>query len=218
MVLAEAEKESMHDVVEATELVRAPDRGIQELKRLEKTVFSESNNCLQSAMRVAEALTAIREQKLYRLSGYQTLHEYVKRTFLFAKSRTYQLLELNQICQDLALDHKSIPPHGGLLTERSFRPLAVLDKDQRQKVWREVLKETDGAKITPAVIKRAAKKLFPQPRSEKEYNDKPPDEVIHAWIGSFLSKYKNEDWADIVAGIQSAAECWREEIVESSLV
>jgi hypothetical protein len=167
-------------------------RRLRELHKLEDVIFTETDNCLQSAMRVAEALSTIREKKLYKCIIPDSMDDlcfttYVKRRFQFSKSRTYQLLELHEICQDIELNPETSTT-GGLLTERSFRPLAPLAKDQRQKVWTEVNEEAGDDPIIPEMIKKTAKRLYPQDPHEEEQSHCPTREKVRKWIYKYLEK------------------------------
>jgi hypothetical protein len=197
-----------------------------ERERQEIVIVRETGVALLSVLRIGQALRIIKERKLYRtmtiirdgkpikIDGYDTLEQYTRARFAFAKSRRAQVLNLEQVFADLELDEKSTESRLLLLTEPSFRPFYRLNTEQRQIAMKEIEAVSEGEHIQAPTIRKVINRLYPNPKKKKESNDFPSEELIDKWIGKFVSDYPKANWDPISEVIEQRAKYWRSELVE----
>lgn len=85
--------------------------------------------------KVAAALLAIREKKLYR-ADYDTFKSYVEQRWDITEQRAYQLLDAAQIRSQL---ENSTTVEVLPTSERQTRPLACLPENQQSEVWTQAV-------------------------------------------------------------------------------
>lgn len=104
---------------------------------------------LTSFIEVGEALSAIRDQRLYRAT-HGTFEDYCRERWKMSKRHCDRLIESADVVQNLG-------PTGPTITsERQARELARVEPERRQEVVEKASVAT-GGKITAAALKEAAK-------------------------------------------------------------
>ena len=108
---------------------------------------------IRSTLRTAEALHAIREEKLYRTQG--TFEEYCLKKFALKSSQVYRLIEFWQVRQEIS-------PVGeiGPETERQTRPLNGLPPGDRKAAWDRAVSDAGGQQPTGKQVEEAAEIEF----------------------------------------------------------
>jgi hypothetical protein len=94
---------------------------------------------------------------------------------------------------------------GGHLTESALRPLAKLkEPEDQKKCWGEI-KERSGKPedVTPAVIKKTVREMFPPEQDEKEHT--PDRDKVREWIHRYLGKYREDARVGILNMIEREA-------------
>ena len=112
---------------------------------------------------VGRALTAIRDQRLYR-ADYRDFDSYLSERWDMICRRAYQLIDAASVVDDLCtMVHKKSPngdkvlPMGDILpvNERQARPLAPLNTEERREIWARVLEAAADAprgRVTAALV------------------------------------------------------------------
>ncbi len=117
------------------------------LKRLEKTIKSG----MGTLFKVAEALSKIKESRLYR-NKYKTFEEYCDKRWNFTRRRAYQLIEAGETRDLLPENVKQC-----FTNVRQLNALAKLPKEARAGAAQDIIcsiKKT-GGKITANTIREA---------------------------------------------------------------
>lgn len=139
------------------------------------------NDGLKSFEFVGNSLRTIRHEKLYQ-ENYDTFESYCKTRWNISRPRAYQMIEAACVVENLSTivdtsskDAKAILPS----SESQARALASSadDSESQAKVWKAVVKESDGKPITAAAIKRKADEILP-PKIKEE--PKPKDEPVES--------------------------------------
>jgi len=124
---------------------------------------------MQTFLEVGNALTTIRDSRLYR-AEFATFEDYCVDRWSISRPRAYELMAAAQVVSAIA-DKIAVPPPGN---EGQARELAKVHEDERADVWQETVERTDG-KPTAAAIR--------QTRQEREQPTEAalePDELIPA--------------------------------------
>ncbi len=114
-----------------------------------KRYISTLRNFANAGIAAAEALTQIRDKKLYR--PHSTLKEFVERECGLSKPRAYQLFKFTEV--RAALPAKSLPL---VDSERKARELAKIPEEKRVEA---LDKAVGNGKITAKSIKRVAAEI-----------------------------------------------------------
>jgi len=123
------------------------------LEQLEKVVVEN----FQTFIQVGQALTEIRERKLYRIKA-MTFERYCKELFDIAKSRANQLMDAAGVVENFH-NCGSFPEGSRLLpiNEAQVRPLAKLNPDQQVVVWKAAVESAPKGRITASHVSRVVK-------------------------------------------------------------
>lgn len=148
----------------------------EELTKLEG-VISEG---LSSFMRVAQALLAIRDKRLYR-GEFSTFEEYCKRRWRFTRSRASQLIEASEITRNLSTivdtETRILPSK-----ESVVRPLAGMDPTDQRIAWDSAVRMSGNKEPTASVVKAAARSVHFSSETD-EWNT--PKEIINLVLNCF---------------------------------
>lgn len=142
----------------------------------EKAEFEECDAIVKSdgpaVMRLGEALTRIREKKLYRCAG-MTFKEYVWDRLQLKEAHAYRLLDAYEV--------KNSPIGEFLVNEGQARELVRVPAAARPAVMAEV--SGSGKVVTAQAIKQAAKRIVePQAPIEVDAVGKPiPAGLLDSW-------------------------------------
>lgn len=126
----------MKDIITTQEATR--------LKGLEKTIAKG----IATVWKVAEALTEIKESRLYR-AKYKTFEEYCAAKWNFTKRRAYQLIEAGETRDSLPENVKQSFPNA-----KQLNALAKIPKEGRAEAAKVIIDSVkqSGQKLTAAVI------------------------------------------------------------------
>ena len=108
------------------------------LATLEEVV--ESN--LRGFEKLGEALTEIRDSKLYR-GAHPTFEDYVRDRWGIAKSHAYRLISAKEVVRNVDPDGDHME-----LLEGHVRPLASLDPETQKEVFEKAVESAPGGKLT----------------------------------------------------------------------
>jgi hypothetical protein len=105
---------------------------------------------LATFFEVGVALLEIRESRLYR-ADFATFEQYCLERWGFARARAYQLTEAALVTSRLStvVDDAHLPQN-----ESQIRPLAGLDPESQQTVWRKAVDTAPDGKVTQAHVRR----------------------------------------------------------------
>lgn len=126
----------------------------QELERHEATIRAG----LDTFVTVGNALTAIRDNKLYR-AEYATFDEYTRGRWGIGRARAYQLMD-SAAAVEAVSTIVDIPPPAN---EAQARPLAGLPPEQQREVWKQASATAPGGKVTGAHVQQVAAKVTGKP-------------------------------------------------------
>lgn len=158
-----------------TEISVLSDFDSAQLDQLEERIGAG----LSSFIEVGEALSAIRERKLYRQT-HGTFEDYCVSRWKMKRAHAYRLM-------DAAAALSPIGDKSSITTESQARELARVEPAQRQAVVEKAIQAT-GGKITAAALKEAAK---PTPTIEFEPVVEMPPQRRRA-----RSEFVMGDWQD----------------------
>jgi hypothetical protein len=132
-----------------------PDFEAAQLEQLEERI-----QCgLKSFVEVGEALTAIRDRRLYRAT-HGTFEEYCRDKWGWSKQHAYRLMECGPIA-------KSNPQ---VTSINQARELARVEPERRQEVVERAVEAT-GGKITAVALKEAVRTIDIAPASSTPASD-----------------------------------------------
>jgi len=111
-------------------------------------------------MLVGKALTAIRDEKLYR-AKFETFDDYCGQQWGMGKQYAYRLIEAYTMTETLKSELQKSPIGDNRLptNESQVRPLGPLEPKQRIKAWRQVLKNCEGKPITADEVEAVVGKM-----------------------------------------------------------
>jgi hypothetical protein len=109
---------------------------MNDLSALELEIQQGLDSSAEIVFRVGSALAKIRDDKLYKQSGYRSFEKYVLERFSMSRSRAYHLISAAQVIEDLRphFKHSVLPKN-----ESVVRPLMKFPKQQRVDIWGAVL-------------------------------------------------------------------------------
>jgi hypothetical protein len=115
----------------------------------------------QTFLAVGEALTTIRDHRLYKTAGFKTFDLYCRERWGWSKVRSIQLIGAAK-----AVTTVTNPP----ANERQARELARVPESKRENVWRETNRRAKAAKknVTAGLIKEVADDLGAVQRKPKK--------------------------------------------------
>jgi len=110
----------------------------------------------ESFVRVGQALTIIRKNRLYRQS-FKTFEEYCIRKWQYAKSHAYRLIGAAETMRILSPNWG----HSSPTSEAQVRPLIGLEPEAVKTVWHNAVKAAKGRRVTAKLVREAAKPFVP---------------------------------------------------------
>lgn len=135
---------------------------------------------LDTYLTVGTALYQIREAKLYR-STHLSLKAYLAERFDVGRQRAYQLMEAAQVVNALMAEVQSTDDNTSVAIvmpkkESHASALADVPKEQRKRVWDEVVRDEErtGKAITAKKINEKAEAITGVPRNKKPPKDRTP--------------------------------------------
>jgi hypothetical protein len=148
--LVKTERRPPHSPPDSSQLTDEEKDHLEELE----TQISEN---FKSAFTLAAALAEIREKKLYR-EDYKTFEEYCRRRWDYSRSYCERLADMNSVLVDLKEyeEHEVYPRN-----ELQARVFVPLKKEQRIKLFKTVLEESDTDRTTASEFAKFRKQLFP---------------------------------------------------------
>ncbi len=104
----------------------------------------------QSYVEIGEALSIIRDDKLYEALDYSTFEEYGQKVWQYQRGHLYRLIDAAKVVKNLRIEHQQIPQKES--HARLFNKFKVNDENQRT-IWGHVLKkEPNLARHTAELI------------------------------------------------------------------
>ena len=113
------------------------------LRRLEKAIDQSRRRFCETGA----ALRKIRDERLYKVSLFDSFESYVGHRREMGKSQAYRLIEASRVVENLSLIGNALPAN-----EDQARVLARLQPAEQKRVWRECLES--GTEQTASNIKR----------------------------------------------------------------
>ncbi len=113
------------------------------LRRLEKVIDRSRRRFCE----IGAALRKIRDEKLYKVSLFESFESYVGHRREMGKSQAYRLIEASRVMENLSPIGDALPAN-----EAQARVLARLSPVEQKRVWREFLES--GAEQTASNIRR----------------------------------------------------------------
>jgi hypothetical protein len=145
---------------------------------------------------VGQALTAIRDQRLYRQS-HGTFEDYLRHRWDLSRPYAYQLMDASEVVKNLSATADILP-----VTETQARPLASLPPEQQPEVWQEVVETAPAGKVTAkhvqATVKRAkvtgtTPPRAPTPKAPKPFDVQDIESKIKALYMEWLKHCETDD-------------------------
>lgn len=136
--------------------VRALTKSEQNLLKEQEQIIARGAEAFVS---VGEALTTIRDKRLYR-AEFDTFEDYCRRRWGFSKSHANRYIAANSVIGNLEMLHSDILPKA----ESQIRPLTLLKPAQQQKVWKRVVEEVKLSQrpITANIVTRKISETYPE--------------------------------------------------------
>jgi hypothetical protein len=106
-------------------------------------------------MEVGQALSRIRDQKLYR-AQHDTFELYCREKWQFGRAHAYRLMSAAEVAASLS----PIGDIRGPTHEAQVRPLMGLEAEQARKAWRRAVERANGAMITAKLVRNALAEVF----------------------------------------------------------
>ena len=122
---------------------------------------------LSSFIEVGEALSAIREGKLYRAT-HGTFEDYCREKWSISSSRARRLIDGAEVAQTV--------PMGTLSSERQARELSRVEPARREEVVQRAVEATHG-KLTAAAIREAAQPVELNTLTASKGNNSPEEKT-----------------------------------------
>lgn len=141
---------------------RLPDPLSEREHRLLVQLEADIEQNLKGFRKVGYALTVIRDQALYRVN-YDTFEDYCREEWDLGRPRAYQLIDSHTVVHNLStMVDKTNSSTMEILpaNERQARPLAILTIEQQIAVWRQVVEEAAGRKITATMVQQCVDALL----------------------------------------------------------
>ena len=163
-----------------------------DLERLEAIVAKG----LQTLFEVSEALTEIRDRKLYR-RDYKTFDAYLKIKWKISRSWACRQIQAAETAKMLPMGNEPV-------TERQLRPLAKLPLGQRAAAWKEAAASsptgTPTAKQVEAVV---SKRTLKQPEEAKTPLQQITDLIKRLWTE--LSSKERDMLCNCISGLRGGS-------------
>lgn len=122
-----------------------------DLGRLEAVV----NDGMATFMEVGEAITQIRDRRLYR-DDFATFEEYCSKKWNFTRGRAYQLITAYSVVKGMSSKKGTPPPS----SEYQARALNQAEPEDRDAVWDRAVEECDGEPPPAEKIKEILGKVY----------------------------------------------------------
>lgn len=142
---------------------------MQELTTVEAIEFEQCEEAIQRCADVfdaaTQALATIRDKRLYR-ERYRTFDEYCERRWGYTRQHTNRLIAAAGVMESLRMEPKGSKPPAHEENdpeiplpenERQARPLTQIEPEQRQEVWREVVRTAPEGGVTAAHVEKVVK-------------------------------------------------------------
>lgn len=109
---------------------------------------------------IGQALTEIKEDKLYRAAGYKTFEEYCQQRWGISRSYAHRQIEAAQVIDLL--------PMGNKISERQARELVPLKDrpEEAEAAYEAAVKSTNGKPTAKAIKAEVEKVTTPKPEPE----------------------------------------------------
>lgn len=151
------------------EIIEEPENEDDNFYSLDYVMSTEEAQEITDAIRSAATATFIllaraHEQQAHKALGYETWADYVKKEFDMSASRSYQLLDMNRVVQEI----ESVTPDGTsvCLTEAQARDI----KRELPKITERIKEETHS--LTPEEASEKAQRIIEEEREQKKLEDK----------------------------------------------
>ena len=147
---------------------------IQKLERCELVI----QQGLQTFIEVGEALTIIRDSRLYR-ANYSTFEDYCSERWGMTRQTAYKMMQATDVVKNLNVAHGRQTPS----SERQIRPLTNLEPEVQKIAWDEAV-ERHGENLTAAKVSEVANELRPTNEMVKQakeggiFNHSPISEAV----------------------------------------
>jgi hypothetical protein len=170
---------------------------------------------IKTFVEVGRALTAIRDQHLYRES-YGTFEDYLRERWDLSRPYAYQLMEASAVVENVSATADIVP-----VNEAQARPLATLPPEQQAEVWQEAVRTAPPSGITAKHVQTTVKKVrerssgskVSQPKTPVPSPRQPPRMVVQNGLFAVLSMVKDvEAWAVLKALAHQLASCAEQQV------
>ncbi len=170
---------------------------VDQLSELEVVIDKSRRNFYELGC----ALKEIRDNRLYRISLFNSFEEYAKKRWAMGKSQAYRLIEACNVIDSLS-------PIGDVLLENEsqVRLLVPLTSLERQRVWRQFLESE--AELTAANIRRFVSSL--NKSADRAANQSEQTKIIS-------ENYKKAVLAMIEQIRLAQNDCWQDTSKEAAL-
>ena len=121
------------------------------LVELERTI----EHGLATFIEVGEALTEIRDSRLYRIE-YDTFEDYCREKWKMSDRRARQLMDASSVVETIGKSGTIVPK-----CESQIRPITKLEPEQRFAAWNDAVEKTDGKQPTSRQVEQAVIALLP---------------------------------------------------------
>jgi hypothetical protein len=135
----------------------------------------ERLDALESQLEQGRKFRIIYEKELFR--SYETFAKFCAKVIGIEKSRAHQLMELVRIHGSVSAHLKASTSGGqsflSKCTERTLRPLSVLEDDQLQIFWEDIGKQNLKTPLTRLIIESTRNRLWAERfRAESEQKER----------------------------------------------
>lgn len=168
------------------------------LHEMEETIKAKKS----AFMQVAEALTVIHDQKLYRTT-HSTFKDYCQKRWGFAKSWSYDMVNYSKVKKKLENVHPvdtASKPDSQPVTEvvpetpRQTRPLAALSEKTIKKAWDKAVEKADGGQPTVKQVEDSVAEVTHTKKLPNPVIDEDPFEQYQQVRGEYIPAAKVRDW------------------------
>lgn len=173
----------------------AKEQAIEAVKQVENIPLTEEQHLVnleqiieknfQAFYEVGRALQEIRDQKLYKVYGYNKFEDYCTERWDMHRDYAYKTIAATEVVENLYTMEYILP-----VSERQVRPLTRLSPEEQRQVWEKVIETApvvkDKPKITTKLVEETIATVIGTP-------EKPPKEKKAGVKNTFYLSEETDD-------------------------
>ena len=124
---------------------------------------------LETFIEVGQALTTIRDKRLYRIE-FGTFEDYCSTKWALERRQAYRLMDASKVIENVSHGTQTLPT-----SERQARPLTSFEPEIQLEAWKEVVHQSQetGKPITAATVQQVAEQWKPVNQDVRQAKETP---------------------------------------------